>query len=154
MGLGIVNPRRRHPDADPELCVPGTIIFQNMDVLHVNEMDNKVLFPIPTSQPDDPLNWPLWKKEIVLTILCAASIIAATLSSILATNTLTLVFAFGINLTEAAGLTGYFLLGVGCSSWITSASACVYGKRHTYVLGSILLVAGSTWAAFGTSPST
>jgi hypothetical protein len=71
------------------------------------------------------------------------------LSSILATNTLTLVFVFKVTFTQVAALTGYFLLGVGCCAWITSASARVYGKRHTYVFGSLLLVAGSIWGAVG-----
>jgi MFS family permease len=68
----------------------------------------------------------------------------------LATNTLTLVFLLGVNFTQIASLTGYFLLGVGCSAWLFSASARVYGKRHTYVIGSLLLVGGSIWGAVGT----
>jgi MFS family permease len=72
------------------------------------------------------------------------------LSSILATNTLTLVFLLGVNFTQIASLTGYFLLGVGCSAWLFSATARVYGKRHTYVIGSLLLVGGSIWGAAGT----
>lgn len=54
-----------------------------------------------------------------------------------------------MNFTQVAALTGYFLLGVGSCAWITSASARVYGKRHTYVFGSLLLVAGSIWGAIG-----
>lgn len=72
-----------------------------------------------------------------------------SLSSILATNTLTLVFLLHVSFTQVAALTGYFLLGVGCSAWLVSASARVYGKRHTYVFGSLLLVAGSVWGAVG-----
>ena len=72
------------------------------------------------------------------------------LSTILATNTLTLVFLLDVSFTQIASLTGYFLLGVGCSAWMVSASARVYGKRHTYVFGSLLLVAGSIWGAVGT----
>lgn len=95
----------------------------------------------------------------MLAVLCVGSVVAATylptlslltlgrLSSILATNTLTLVLIFRINFNQAASLTGYFLLGVGCSAWMTSATARVYGKRHTYVFGSLLLVGGSIWGA-------
>jgi hypothetical protein len=59
------------------------------------------------------------------------------------------VFLLQVNFTQVAALTGYFLLGVGCSAWLTSATARVYGKRHTYVFGSLLLVAGSIWGACG-----
>jgi hypothetical protein len=78
-------------------------------------------------------------------------ILTSSLSSILATNTLTLVFVLGVDFTQIASLTGYFLLGVGCSAWLISGSARVYGKRHTYVFGAILLVAGSIWGAVGMS---
>ena len=74
-----------------------------------------------------------------------------SLSSILATNTLTLVFIFGVSFTQIASLTGYFLLGVGCSAWLFSATARVYGKRHCYVIGSLFLVGGSIWGAVGSS---
>ena len=59
-------------------------------------------------------------------------------------------FIFRVSFTDVAALTGYFLLGVGCCAWLTSATARVYGKRHTYVFGSLLLVAGSIWGAVGT----
>jgi MFS family permease len=85
-------------------------------------------------------------------MLCPISVLMSRLSSILATNTLTLVFIFKVGFTQIAALTGYFLLGVGCCAWITSASARIYGKRHTYVLGSILLLTGSIWGAVGTIP--
>lgn len=69
------------------------------------------------------------------------------MSSILATNTLTLVFLLHVSFDQIASLTGYFLLGVGCCAWITSATARVYGKRHTYVFATLLLVGGSIWGA-------
>jgi len=87
-----------------------------------------------------------------LDVYSRVRVLISRLSSILATNTLTLVFIFKVNFTQIAALTGYFLLGVGCCAWVTSATARIYGKRHTYVLGSILLVAGSIWGAVGTIP--
>lgn len=77
--------------------------------------------------------------------------LTVSLSSILATNTLTLIFLYKVSFTKGAALTGYFLLGVGCSAWLISASARVYGKRHAYVFGAVLLVAGSIWGAVGMS---
>ena len=42
-------------------------------------------------------------------------------------------------------LTGYHLLGVGVSGFIFVASARVWGKRHLYLLGTILIIVSSVW---------
>lgn len=176
MGLGIVNPRG-HPDDDPDMCVPGTVVFKNTDV-QLNNTNGTILSPLVSRStfvkgthtlanfssgrssqlaimekgycPNNFMR-SLHHRGNVLFHFYMAVLTFGRLSSILATNTLTLVFIFSINFTQVAGLTGYFLLGVGCSSWITSASACIYGKRHTYVFGAILLLAGSIWGACGAS---
>jgi hypothetical protein len=36
-----------------------------------------VLSPQPSEDPNDPLNWPLWKKELNVAILCLGSILNA-----------------------------------------------------------------------------
>ena len=89
--LGVLNPKG-HPDDDPDRRVPGTVVFWNTDV-ELHDSHHLVLSPTvstpcyswpkadtiqPTSDPEDPLNWPQWKKEVVLAVLCIASIIAAT----------------------------------------------------------------------------
>ena len=49
-------------------------------------------------------------------------------------------------------LTGYHLLGVGVSGFLFVASARVWGKRHLYLLGTILIIVSSAWGgASGTN---
>jgi len=36
-----------------------------------------VLSPQPSEDPNDPLNWPLWKKEMIIAILCLGSMLNA-----------------------------------------------------------------------------
>ncbi len=48
--------------------------------------------------------------------------------------------------------TGYHLLGVGVAGFFFVASARVYGKRHLYLLGTILIIVSSAWGgASGTN---
>ena len=97
-------------------------------------------------------NWPRWKRDLTLFILCLISVIASALSPLLAANTLTLSLWFGLPFTQIALLTGYNLLGVGVAGFIFVASARVWGKRHLYLLGTILVVIGSAWGgATGTN---
>jgi MFS family permease len=43
-------------------------------------------------------------------------------------------------------LTGYFLLGVGVAGFIFVPSSRIWGKRHAFILGTVLLIASSAWA--------
>ena len=36
-----------------------------------------VLSPQPSEDPNDPLNWPLWKKEVIIAILCLGAMLNA-----------------------------------------------------------------------------
>lgn len=70
----------------------------------------------------------------------------SSLTSILASNTIVLVVEFKHSLTDIALLTGYHLCGIGVAGIIIVATARVWGKRHLYVFGTILLLVSSVWA--------
>ncbi|KAL9605116.1 MAG: hypothetical protein Q9219_000050 [cf. Caloplaca sp. 3 TL-2023] len=49
-------------------------------------------------------------------------------------------------------LTGYHLCGVGVAGFIFVASARIWGKRHLYLLGTVLIIISSAWGgAVGTN---
>ena len=97
-------------------------------------------------------NWPLWKRDVILLILSTMSVIASTLSPLLAANTVTLAIYFGRDFTQMALLTGYHLCGVGVAGVIFVASARIWGKRHLYLLGTVLIIISSAWGgAAGTN---
>lgn len=104
-----------------------------------------LLVPQPSSDPADPLNWPRWRRDLVLLILSLMSVIASTLSPLLAANSLDLTFYFGRNLTEIALLTGYHLLGVAIAGFLCVPSARIWGKRHLYIIGTAVIVLSSLW---------
>jgi MFS family permease len=58
---------------------------------------------------------------------------------------LTLSFNYELPFTKIALLTGYFLLGVGVAGVLFVASARIWGKRHLFLLGTVLLIASSAW---------
>jgi MFS family permease len=87
----------------------------------------------------------LWKRDVILVILSLTSVFATSLGPILAANTLTLSLFFATPFTRIALLTGYFLLGVGVAGILAVPSARIWGKRHLFLLGTILLIATSAW---------
>lgn len=101
--------------------------------------------PQPSDDPNDPLNWPLWRRDLITFILSVTAIFATALGPILAANTLTLSFYFTLNFTWIAVLTGYFLLGVGFAGMFFVPSSRIWGKRHAFLFGTVLLITSSAW---------
>jgi hypothetical protein len=72
MGLGILEPLGGGH-------VPGTVLL-DQNAAHSEETTNRlrhgtgknahiVLAPQPSHHPNDPLNWPLWKRNLVFSII-------------------------------------------------------------------------------------
>ncbi|KAK0621733.1 major facilitator superfamily domain-containing protein [Bombardia bombarda] len=111
-----------------------------------------ILVPQPSDDPNDPLNWPLWRRDLITFILSLTAIFGTALGPILAANTVTLTFWFGVRFDRVAELTGWFLLGVGVAGFIFVPSGRIWGKRHLFVGGTILLAVTSAWGgASGTN---
>ncbi|KAK0270537.1 hypothetical protein LTR35_014073 [Friedmanniomyces endolithicus] len=147
MGLGVLDDKNLQH-------VPGTATLEDFTEPHTGTphhanvkhgKDGIILVPQPSDDPRDPLNWPLWRRDLITGILCLLSVIASTLSPLLAANTLTLTLYFETSFTNIALLTGYHLLGVGIAGFIFVASARVWGKRHLYLIGTIIIIISSAW---------
>ncbi|KAF4453830.1 hypothetical protein F53441_3516 [Fusarium austroafricanum] len=110
-----------------------------------------ILIPQPSDDPNDPLNWPLLRRDLITFLLCFAGILATALGPILAANTITISLLFSKDFTKVALLTGYFLLGCGAGAIFFVPSGRIWGKRHLFLIGIIILIASSAWAgAVGT----
>ncbi|KAK3389503.1 major facilitator superfamily domain-containing protein [Podospora didyma] len=105
-----------------------------------------ILVPQPSDDPNDPLNWPLWKRDLITFILSMTAIFATALGPILAANTITMVIWYPALFSDVAKLTGWYLLGVGIGGFIFVPSGRIWGKRHLFVTGTVLLVITSAWA--------
>ncbi|GAO17813.1 hypothetical protein UVI_02049220 [Ustilaginoidea virens] len=101
--------------------------------------------PQPSDDPNDPLNWPLWKRDLVTFTLSFAAILATALGPILAANTLVVSVWFTSDLTKTAALTGYYLLGTGCAAMFFVPSGRIWGKRHLFLIGLVLVIFSSIW---------
>ncbi|KAG5982593.1 hypothetical protein E4U55_001699 [Claviceps digitariae] len=150
MGFGILEPRGRE-------TVPGTTRYFD-DPTRPQEATGDerlkcdhsggvpiILVPQPSDDPNDPLNWPLWKRDLITFTLCLAAILATALGAILASNTLVISAWYTARLPKIAGLTGYYLLGAGCAAIFFVPSGRIWGKRHLFLLGIIIVILSSIW---------
>lgn len=79
MGYGVLESRSglKH--------VPGTSLFDTHDAQWVESSANLkratgknshvLLIPQPSSSPNDPLNWPLWQRDLLLALYCFATLL-------------------------------------------------------------------------------
>jgi hypothetical protein len=75
-----------------------------------------VLAPQPSDDPNDPLNWGRWKKEIVFYVFKFGVILnAATIGPLLNPSIVVLATEFHRSITDIVVTGGYNLLVVGCT---------------------------------------
>ncbi|KAJ6141470.1 Major facilitator superfamily domain general substrate transporter [Penicillium chermesinum] len=78
-----------------------------------------ILVPQSSKDPHDPSNWPLWRRDLILsilcfiTVLCIITVLCTTIGSIMAANTVTTADYNHITFVDAALLTGFHLCGTG-----------------------------------------
>lgn len=112
--------------------------------------DGIILVPQPSDSPDDPLNWPLWQRDVITFLLCLLSVLASTLSPLLAANTITLMayYEYKYGVTDMALLTGWHLFAVGVAGFFMVPLARVWGKRWLILLGTVIIIVSSIWGGF------
>jgi hypothetical protein len=75
-----------------------------------------VLAPQPSEDPNDPLNWSSWKKELCMWILCFGSMLnAATIGPLLNSSIVVIATDLNRTITDIVVISGYNLLAVGCT---------------------------------------
>ncbi|KAJ4110285.1 hypothetical protein NW768_012045 [Fusarium equiseti] len=119
---------------------PGTALL-------VSDSTSFVLVPTPTNDPNDPLNWSLFRKAVNFGLMCALTIAMFTAVIIQAIfwpqMTVELGFSFDqLNIGLACNVAG---LAVGCIFVIPFTIK--YGRRSTYIASTAVMAAISWWSA-------
>lgn len=137
------------PEESPDsmaMWPPGTVRLEDMGAS--SSGDNRIILqPRPTDDPNDPLNWPNWRKYLNFGLVCFwVAMVAEFLNA--ATPTLgpmnsELGFSYEIlNDSYAAGCAA---LAVGAVVLIPFALK--FGRRPLYLFSTVLQFALSVWSA-------
>ncbi|KAK4186448.1 major facilitator superfamily domain-containing protein [Podospora australis] len=129
--------------------------------LRHHETNEIILIPTPSSDPNDPLNWPQWYKWYMAVVIC----IAMTMCNFLAAGpsiamvNITMDFFPGAHPgrnpklfhTAVAQISYFFttvalMQGVGNFFWIPVANK--FGRRPTYVISYAIYLAMAIWLCF------
>ncbi|KAK9475099.1 major facilitator superfamily domain-containing protein [Dipodascopsis tothii] len=110
-----------------------------------------VLHPQPHDDPNDPLNWPRWRRDTALAVIGFHCFIGGGQTPILASGFKSMATEFDVTLSKLAYLVGGFMLALGVGSVVSAPVAILYGKRFTYLAGVVVLFVGSIWAGLSHS---
>ncbi|CZR68753.1 related to transporter protein HOL1 [Phialocephala subalpina] len=142
--------------------VPGTAQLEDVtpeNTAHLKKGSGRnadiVLIPQPSNDPNDPLNWPLWQRDLILVLyLFCCLMCVGGVGPLLAVITFPILQEFHLTFTQVSLLTGYQLCTVGAISVFISALCCKYGKRLPFLVSMAFLLAGTIWCACSTSYQT
>ncbi|KAK7432707.1 hypothetical protein QQZ08_000566 [Neonectria magnoliae] len=121
-----------------------------------------ILIPTPSQDPNDPLNWPQWRKYYTAALVC----LAMTMSNFLAGGPSVAIVSTALSFfpgavedgtltTSAVPKIAYFftttslLQGVGCFVWVPLANK--YGRRPVYLVSYLVYFSTALWLIFDQS---
>ncbi|KAH8883271.1 MFS transporter-like protein [Thozetella sp. PMI_491] len=157
MGLGVLEDTKLEhvPGTSPLSEIgQGDIDLQGIDhsLLKHDASGKIVLVPQPSDSPNDPYNWPRWKKEMFTVAFAYGCGVTGALGPLLTSALVPLAIQFDVPLqTLALGLQGSCTgaLAIGCL--ICNIVAAKIGKRPVYLISALGLVGSCFWGAVATS---
>ena len=120
---------------------PGTVVLESTATTKIT------LQPVPTSDPNQPLNWANWRKHFNFFQVCFFTLIAFTTACVSSVFWGPWQREYGwtmdqLNNSYALSVAG---LGLGCPIFIPFVHK--FGKRPVYLVASALVVACAGWQA-------
>ncbi|KAK5110917.1 hypothetical protein LTR62_005455 [Meristemomyces frigidus] len=129
--------------------IPGTV-----DLRAVEGDDTaygQALFPVPAEDPNDPLQWPKWKKHMILIVCSLYSFLSN--SALLGPAVYIEIWAesFKISPVTASGLISYPNIVYGLGTLVTVPLYLKFGRRPIMLLSLVVYLAGLIGCACSTS---
>ncbi|KGO76447.1 Major facilitator superfamily domain, general substrate transporter [Penicillium italicum] len=130
---------------------PGTFKLIRDDEADEHGKRTIVLDPIPSSDPNEPLNWSTMRKSVNFAIVLAMTIIIFTALNIQAIFWQQMKTDMGVTYAELnnAMSVNYVGLATGCIFFIPFAKK--YGRRPVYIVSTAVMLATSFWSCKMTS---
>ncbi|PSS22480.1 hypothetical protein M430DRAFT_18024 [Amorphotheca resinae ATCC 22711] len=111
-------------------------------------LSHLILVPQPSDSPNDPLNWPVWKKDSILLIVGLSAAVVGAFGPMLSPGFVQISHEMGISVNTLSQSTAWLILTIGLSLFIANPAAKVWGRRPVYIVAIMIMFAGSVWGAF------
>ncbi|KAK4183251.1 major facilitator superfamily domain-containing protein [Podospora australis] len=106
-----------------------------------------ILVPQPSDSPNDPLNWPQWRKELVLFITSMSAAVIGAYGPMLSPGFVVIAHNLNITIPVLAQSTAWVILCIGLGLFITNPLAKIIGRRPVYIFAICIMFACSIWGA-------
>ncbi|KAK5053689.1 hypothetical protein LTR84_001650 [Exophiala bonariae] len=145
--------------------IPGTVPLQdsgsapipdqhtsNPSLLKHDNSGKFVLVPQPSDDPNDPLNWPRWRKEMFIVSAIWGVTCVGAIGPLLAPAYVQLAETWNVSLQQfSSGTNGALIVCLAAATLVGNLLAVQFGKRPVYLTAAIGLVATSFWGSASTS---
>lgn len=103
-----------------------------------------VLNPQPSDDPNDPLNWAPWRKQLIISILIFGGLLNCGVNGPLLNASYSPIAAqIHRDLASVVLVSGYNLLIAGAAGPFVCALSRKYGKRPVYLASTLLTIVGT-----------
>lgn len=106
-----------------------------------------VLEPQPDESANDPLNWPIYRRDLALISLGFYCMVGGGMTPILAAGFSQVSEDLDVSIPDVALTTGLYMMGLGLGSVLLSPTAILYGKRPVYLVASVCFLLSNVWCA-------
>ncbi|KAF2421096.1 MFS general substrate transporter [Tothia fuscella] len=106
-----------------------------------------LLSPSPDISLNDPLNWPLRRRNAALLALAIYCMLGGGMPPLLAAGFEEVAHTFHISAPKATITTGLFELGLGIGGILVMPTALLFGKRPLYIITAAVFFLASIWCA-------
>ncbi|AEO55009.1 hypothetical protein MYCTH_2298337 [Thermothelomyces thermophilus ATCC 42464] len=109
------------------------------------------LVPQPSDDPDDPLNWPSWRKELHFYSLLMGVAMTGVTKTMFMTVNAQIADIYKVSYTAVAALTGIPLILSALAGLACLVTSRICGKRPLYLVSLLCLFIGTVWSTSVTS---
>ncbi|KAK4195135.1 major facilitator superfamily domain-containing protein [Triangularia verruculosa] len=106
-----------------------------------------ILVPQPSDSPNDPLNWPQWRKELILLITSLSAAVVGAYGPMLSPGFVEIAHNLDITLDVLAQSTAWLILCIGLGLFITNPLAKIIGRRPVYLVAILIMLITCIWGA-------
>ncbi|KAK8106441.1 MFS-type transporter [Apiospora kogelbergensis] len=105
------------------------------------------LVPQPSDDPEDPLNWPMWRKNLNYLALIYMTALIGVMKTIYVSVNGPIAIRNGVSYTAAVALTGVPLMVSAFTGALSLVVARLFGKRPVYLASTAFIWIGVVWGS-------
>ncbi|RYP91938.1 hypothetical protein DL770_001912 [Monosporascus sp. CRB-9-2] len=100
------------------------------------------LSPQPSDDPQDPLNWPLWRKHLNFAALLSMVALIGVMKTVFVSTNSVVAISYSVSYTAAVALTAVPLMISAFTGTLSLVVGRIWGKRPVYLVSALLIFIG------------